>query len=137
MAATSKSGNLIITAQDVKPGMQVKVYQKIKDVNAKGEEKERIQAFEGLVIARKHGSEIGSTFIVRKITEGVGVEKTYPTHSPLIDHIELLDQKLVNRSKLYFARDYSKRLKSTKEKKIMVPKGTMPKEQKKKAKKTA
>lgn len=137
MAANSKSGNLIITAKEVKPGMQVKVYQKIKDVNAKGEEKERIQAFEGLVISRKHGSEVGATFVVRKITEGVGVEKTYPIHSPLVDHIEVIDQKIVNRSKLYFARDYNKRLKSTREKKIMVPKGTMPKEQKKKAKKTA
>jgi len=134
MAETSKSGNLIITAHEVKPGMQVKVYQKIKDVNAKGEEKERIQAFEGLVIARKHGSEVGATFIVRKITEGVGVEKTYPIHSPLVDHIEVLDQKIVNRSKLYFSRDYNKRLKSSKEKKIMVPKGTMPKESKKKSK---
>lgn len=135
MAANSKSGNLIITAKEVKPGMQVKVYQKIKDVNTKGEEKERIQAFEGLVISRKHGSEVGATFVVRKITEGVGVEKTYPIHSPLVDHIEVIDQKIVNRSKLYFARDYNKRLKSTREKKIMVPKGTMPKEQKKKAKK--
>lgn len=115
----TKSGNPMITAKEVKPGMQVKVYQKIKDVNAKGEEKERLQAFEGLVIARKHGSEIGATFTVRKVTEGVGVEKTYPIHSPLIDKVEVLDQKQTSRSKLYFVREPHRRLKSTKEKKAV------------------
>ncbi|MCC6638923.1 50S ribosomal protein L19 [Candidatus Falkowbacteria bacterium] len=105
-----------VTPSELKPGMVVRVHQKIKDQNAKGEEKERLQVFEGLILSRKHGSETGATFCVRKVTEGIGVEKTYPLYSPLIDKIELVDTKQVNRAKLYFARSYDKRLKSVKEK---------------------
>jgi large subunit ribosomal protein L19 len=119
---SSKITSPIITAKEVKPGMQVKVYQKIKDVTSKGEEKERIQAFEGLVISRKHGNEIGATFTVRKVTEGVGVEKTYPIFSPLVDKVEVIDQKQVNRAKLYFVREPHRRLKSTAEKKAVTEK---------------
>ena len=108
----------ILDKLEVKPGMVVRVHQKIKDVNTKGEEKERIQVYEGLVIARKHGNETGSTITVRKISEGIGVEKIFPLNSPLIDKIELVDQKTVRRAKLYYTRDYKKRLKSTSEKKV-------------------
>jgi len=107
----------ILDKLEVKPGMVVRVHQKIKDITAKGEEKERIQVYEGLVIARKHGNEPGATITVRKISEGIGVEKIFPLHSPLIDKIELVDQKAVRRAKLYYTRDYKKRLKSTSEKK--------------------
>lgn len=102
---------------EVKPGMVVRVHQKIKDVNAKGEEKERIQVYEGLIIAKKHGKEPGATITVRKISEGIGVEKIFPLYSPLVDKIELVDQKQVRRAKLYYTRNYKKRLKSVSEKK--------------------
>jgi large subunit ribosomal protein L19 len=106
----------IIDKLEVKPGMVVRVHQKIKEVNPKGEEKERIQVFEGTVIARKHGKEPGASITVRKISEGVGVEKIFPLHSPLIEKVELVDQKAVRRAKLYYTRDYKKRLKSVSEK---------------------
>jgi len=107
----------ILDKLEIKPGMVVRVHQKIKDLTAKGEEKERIQVYEGLVIARNHGQEQGATITVRKISEGIGVEKIFPLYSPLIDKIELVDQKAVRRAKLYYTRDYKKRLKSTSEKK--------------------
>ncbi len=97
--------------------MLVRIHQKIKDITAKGEEKERIQVYEGLVIAKKHGNETGATITVRKISEGIGVEKIFPLYSPLIDKIELVDQKATRRAKLYYTRDYKKRLKSVSEKK--------------------
>jgi len=103
---------------EVKPGMVVRVHQKIKDVNAKGEEKERIQVYEGLVLARKHGKEQGATITVRKVSEGVGVEKIFPIYSPLIEKIELVDEKMIRRAKLYYTRNYKKRLKSISEKKV-------------------
>ena len=116
VAKTAKKTELeIVAPADVRAGMQIKVHQKIKDINSKGEEKERIQIFEGLVIARKHGSEAGGTFIVRKISEGVGVEKTFPIHSPLIDKVEIADRKVIRRSKIYFARNPERRLKSVNE----------------------
>ena len=107
----------ILDKLEIKPGMVIRIHQKIKDITAKGEEKERVQVYEGLVIAKKHGKEQGATITVRKISEGIGVEKIFPLFSPLIDKIELVDQKTVRRAKLYYTRDYKKRLKSTSEKK--------------------
>ncbi len=127
MAKQKKIEYAAIDIKDVQAGQIVRVHQKIKDVNAKGEEKERVQIFEGLVLARKHGSEPGSTFIVRKVSEGVGVEKTFPVFSPLIEKIEVVDTKISNRSKLYFTRDYKKRLKSVGEKTKTYQKGETPK----------
>lgn len=117
--ATSKKiiDKQIIDKTEVKPGMVIRVHFKIKDINTKGEEKERIQVFEGLVLAHKHGNEQGGTITVRKISEGIGVERIFPIHSPLIDKIELVDTKDVHRAKLYYTRDYKKRLKSISEKK--------------------
>jgi len=132
MAKQKQQSYQTIEKQDVRPGMQVRVHQKIKDVTAKGEEKERIQVYEGLVIARKHGKETGGTITVRKISEGIGVEKIFPLHSPLVEKIELVDEKAVRRAKLYYYRDYKKRLKSVSEKKPVVAKEK--KEEKKKAK---
>ena len=81
-----------------KSGDTVKVYQKIKEGD-----KERIQVFEGVVIARK-GSGLRSSFTVRKNSYGIGVEKTFLVNSPLIDKIELLYRGKVRRAKLYYLR---------------------------------
>jgi large subunit ribosomal protein L19 len=85
---------------DVRTGDTVRVHVKIEE---KG--KTRIQMFEGLVIARKHGSEAGATFTVRKISHGVGVERIFPIYSPSIDKIEVIRRAKVRRAKLYFIRD--------------------------------
>ena len=85
---------------DIRPGDTVKVWQKIQE---KG--KTRLQAFEGLVLARKHGTEAGATFTVRKVIDGVGVEKIFPLYTPMIDKIELLRRSKVRRAKLYFVRE--------------------------------
>lgn len=85
---------------DIKSGDTVRVFSKIQE---KG--KTRLQAFEGLVLARKHGSEMGSTITVRKISNGVGVERIFPLHSPSIDRIELVKRSKTKRSKLYFLKD--------------------------------
>jgi large subunit ribosomal protein L19 len=96
----------------LKPGMTVRVYQKIKELNIKGEEKERVQHFEGIIIAKKHGREKGATITVRKISNGVGVEKIFPLNLPSIEKIEIKKQAKVRRAKLYFLkRKYKKRLK--------------------------
>jgi len=96
----------------LKPGMTVRVYQRIKELNSKGEEKERVQYFEGLIIARKHGQEIGSTITVRKVSDGIGVEKIFPLNLPTIDRIEVKKIAKVHRAKLFFLRrGYKKKLK--------------------------
>jgi large subunit ribosomal protein L19 len=105
-----------IKTEDIKPGMVVAVHQKIKELNAKGEEKERIQIFEGTVIARRHGSEAGATITVRKVSDGVGVEKIFPVHSPVIDHIELVKEYTVRRARLdYLARGFKRKMKEKEE----------------------
>lgn len=97
-ATKAKSGGAKIS--DLKPGDTVRVWQKIEE---KG--KTRLQAFEGLILARKHGNEAGGTFTVRKVASGVGVEKVFPVHSPMIDHVELVKRARMRRAKLYFIRE--------------------------------
>lgn len=84
----------------VKPGDTVRVHQKIVE---KG--KTRIQTFEGLVIAVKHGTEAGATFTVRATLSGIGVEKIFPLYAPFIDKIEIVRRSKVRRAKLYFIRE--------------------------------
>jgi len=96
---------------NIKPGMTVRVYQKIKETNTKGEEKERLQYFEGLVLAVKHGSEPGASITVRKVTDGVGVEKIFPLHLPTITKIEIKKQVRVRRAKLNFLKNPKQRFK--------------------------
>ena len=86
---------------DLRPGMTVRV-----DVKIKEGDKSRIQAFEGIVIRIK-GSGIGETFTVRKLSNGVGVERTFPLHSPVIDKITVVRKGKVRRAKLYYLRGRS------------------------------
>lgn len=96
----------------LRPGMTIRVYQKIKELNSKGEEKERLQFFEGMIIAKKHGKETGGTITVRKVSEGVGVEKIFPLNAPTIAKIVAKKQLKTRRAKLYYLRGhYTKRLK--------------------------
>lgn len=96
------------------PGMIVRVHQKIKETNTKGEEKERIQLFEGTVMAIKHGKASGATVTVRKVSSGVGVEKIFPLHSPVVEKIEVVRQLRVTQAKPYFLRTTKKKLKEVK-----------------------
>ena len=103
---------MVETKMELKPGMTVRVHQKIKELNSKGEEKERVQYFEGIIIARKHNKEIGATITVRKVSDGIGVEKIFPLNLPTITKIEIKKIAEVRRAKLYFLRDgYKKKLK--------------------------
>lgn len=84
---------------DIRPGDTVRIHQKIKEGD-----KERSQAFEGLVIARKHGKGIEATITVRKVVSGIGVEKIFPVHSPIIEKIDLIKRGKTRRAKLYYLR---------------------------------
>ncbi|OIP75780.1 MAG: 50S ribosomal protein L19 [Parcubacteria group bacterium CG2_30_36_18] len=84
---------------DIRPGDTILVSQKIREGD-----KERIQDFEGLVIARKHGKEAGATITVRKVILGIGVERIFPLHSPTIKKVEILKRGRVRRAKLYYLR---------------------------------
>jgi len=88
-------------ALDFSSGDVVRVWNKIKEDNGKT----RLQAFEGMVLARKHGQEIGSTFTVRRVASGVGVERVFPLFSVMIDKIEIVRRARTRRSKLYYVRD--------------------------------
>src|SRR3989344_797009 len=85
---------------DLRPGDTIKVYQKVKEGD-----KERIQIFEGIIIARKHGKGISATITVRKVVGGVGVERIFPIHSPSINKIEVVRRGKVRRAKLYYLRE--------------------------------
>ncbi len=107
----AKDTDKTISTTEIVPGMTVRVHQKIKETNSKGEAKERIQVFEGIVLAQKHGKEAGGTFTVRKISGGVGVERIFPLHTPNISKIEVVKQARVRRAKLWYLRNFKKKLK--------------------------
>ena len=89
----------------IKSGATVKVFEKVKEGD-----KERLAQFSGLVIARKHGSEAGATFTVRATVAGVGVEKVFPIHSPIIEKVTIINSpRKVSRSKLYYIRNLSRK----------------------------
>lgn len=85
---------------DVRPGDFIKVHQKVKEGD-----KDRIQIFEGQVLARKHGKGAGATITVRKVIGGIGVEKILPVHLPAIEKIEIVRQSKARRAKLYYLRE--------------------------------
>ena len=89
---------------DIHPGDTVKVVQKIKEGD-----KERLSSFEGLVLACKHGKGVTATFTMRKVIDGVGVERIFPLHSPVISKIEVIRRSKVRRAKLYYIRDKAAR----------------------------
>jgi len=98
----------------LKPGDKIRVWQKVKE-----KDKTRLQAFEGMVIARKHGNEPGATITARAVFDGIGVERVFPIYSPVIDKIEVISRSKVRRAKLYYirrkaAKEIKKRMKSVK-----------------------
>ena len=104
--------NLIISPVDIekrkeldfRAGDTLLVTQKVKEAD-----KTRLQAFEGMVLARKHGREPGATFTMRKVIDGVGVERVFPLYSPEIDKIEIKSKGRFRRAKLYYLRDRAAR----------------------------
>ena len=95
---------------DFRAGDTIKVHVKVVEGN-----RSRIQVFQGVVI-RIHGSGVGRTFTVRKVSFGVGVERTFPVHSPVIDKIEVVTRGDVRRAKLYYLRDLRGKAAKIKEK---------------------
>ncbi len=85
---------------DLRVGWTVKIHQKVREG-----EKAKSQIFEGIIIARKHGNEPGATITVRKISGGIGVEKTLPLRLPSIEKIEVVRKSMVSRAKLYYLRE--------------------------------
>ena len=101
---TAKTENIIKPflkkIPDIRPGDTVKVYQKIKEGK-----QEKIQIFEGVVLARKHGKGVSATITVRKTVSGIAVEKIFPIHSPVIEKIEIIRRGKTRRAKLYYLRE--------------------------------
>lgn len=91
---------------EIRPGDTIRVHQKIKeqDKDLPAGRQGRIQIFEGIVIARKHGKGISATITVRKVVDGVGVERIFPIHSPSINKIEVVKHGKARRAKLYYLR---------------------------------
>ena len=91
---------------DIRSGDTVAVTQKIIEKDKKtGKPKTRLQVFEGLCLAVKHGKEAGGTFTIRKVASGVGVERIFPIYSPMIEKIEIVKRSKVRRAKLYHIRE--------------------------------
>lgn len=103
MATTTEqfnNTNMNAALPQIRPGDTVRVHQKIKEGD-----KDRIQVFEGVVIAAKHGKGVVATITVRKVVEQVGVERIFPIHAPFISKIEVVASGKVRRSKLYYLRE--------------------------------
>lgn len=103
-AAKAQAEASEIKTSDVKAGMVIRVYEKIKDVTSKGEERERLQAFEGTVLGVR-GAGVSRTMTVRKTAGGFGVEKIFPIASPVIGKVELVKALKVRRAKLNYMTD--------------------------------
>ena len=106
---------------ELKPGYTVVVHQKIKEGG-----KERVQPFEGLILATKHGSGINATITVRKISGGVAVERIFPIHAPTIEKIEVTKKSKVRRAKLYYLRGKFGKKAKMKKTEAVVPEAALP-----------
>ena len=100
---------------EFRPGDTVKVHVRVVEGN-----RERIQVFQGVVI-RRQGGGVRETFTVRKVSFGVGVERTFPVHSPIVDHIEVVTRGDVSRAKLYYLRELRGKKAKIKEKRDATP----------------
>ncbi len=102
---------------NLRPGYVVRVHQTVKESG-----KERIQIFEGIIIAKKHGQGINGTITVRKMSGSIGVERTLPIHSPVIKKIEIVKENKTRRAKLFYLRNLGdKKVKMKEKKKRVVP----------------
>lgn len=101
----------------IAPGMTVRIHQRITDVTPEGKERERIQIFDGMVLARHGGANDGATITVRKVSEGIGVEKIFPLYLPTIEKVEVVKRARTRRARLYFLRTNPKKLRELKKKK--------------------
>lgn len=113
---TEATETIKVTIPEIKPGMVIRVHEKIEDVNAKGEKRQRIQIFEGLVLGVR-GAGDSRNFTIRKETDGFGVEKIYPISSPNITKVEVVKQFRVRRAKLSFIKGFGRKLKEAVSKK--------------------
>ena len=98
--------------QDFRPGDTVRVHARVREG-----EKERIQVFQGVVIRKRKGN-TGATFTVRKVSYGIGVERIFPLHSPIIDKIEVTARGKVRRARLYYLRKLRGKAARIKEKRV-------------------
>ena len=121
-------------APDIRSGDVVRVHVKLPEKTKRGGEK--IQVFEGLTIARKHGKGINSTFTVRKISDGIGIERIFPIHCPSISKIEIVKRSKVRRSKLYYMRERAGKKARMKTKELLEVEWGLPKEKEKPKEKT-
>ena len=100
----------VIGIEQLRSGMTIRIHERIKDVTPKGEERERIQIFQGIIIGL-HGGGVSRTMSIRRVQKGYGAEKIYPLHSPIIAKIEVVKTAKVRRAKLGFLRDLRHRFK--------------------------
>ena len=119
---------------DIRPGDVVRVHLNLPEKTKAGSQ--RTQVFEGLVIARKHGKGPNATFTVRKISLGVGVERIFPLHCPIIFKIEVVKRSKVRRAKLYYMRERRGKKARMKTKELLGVEWEEPKKEEKKEEKT-
>jgi len=113
--ASIDAASLPSEVPEFRPGDTVKVHVRVVEGN-----RERIQVFQGVVI-RRQGGGVRETFTVRKVSFGVGVERTFPVHSPIVDHIEMVTRGDVRRAKLYYLRELRGKKAKIKEKRDTTP----------------
>jgi len=120
----------LVDFNELKPGQTIRLHERIKDVSPKGEERERIQIFEGIILTMG-GSGMSRTITLRKVSKGFGVEKIYPINSPVVAKIELVKSAKVRRANLSYLKNPKRRYKR-KHKETMTALGSQSRKTKKK-----